>query len=79
MGMVRGLACEKMEKPMNWVVYVEWIDREQQRQKEIVEQVELISSYEGKASDEPLNGGGKNDRHDGMLSVFKGLMFFDSF
>jgi Fe2+ transport system protein FeoA len=24
MGMVRGLACEKMEKPMNWVVFVEW-------------------------------------------------------
>jgi hypothetical protein len=42
--------------------------------------VELISSYEGKdGNDEPLDGGGKNDCRDGMSSVSKGLMFFDSF
>jgi hypothetical protein len=41
--------------------------------------VELISSYEGKDDNELLNGGGENDRHDGMLNVSKGLMFFDYF
>jgi hypothetical protein len=41
--------------------------------------MELISSYEGKDGDEPLHDGGENDYRDGMLSVFKGLKFFDSF
>jgi hypothetical protein len=41
--------------------------------------VELISSHEGKDGNELLHGGSKNDYRDGMLSVFKGLMFFDSF
>jgi hypothetical protein len=41
--------------------------------------VELISSNEGKNGDEPLDGGGKNDCHDGTLNMSKGLMFFDSF
>jgi hypothetical protein len=41
--------------------------------------VELISSDEGKDGNEPLDGGGKNDCHDGTSSVSRGLMFFDSF
>jgi hypothetical protein len=79
MGMARGLSCENMEKPMNWVVYAEWTNGKQQRLKQKVEQVELMSSYEGKDDNEPLDGGGENDCHDGMLNVSKGLMFFNSF
>jgi hypothetical protein len=31
LGMARRLACEKMGKKMNWAMYVEWTNSEQQR------------------------------------------------
>ncbi len=31
LGMARGLACDKMGKLMNWAMYAEWTNVEQQR------------------------------------------------
>jgi hypothetical protein len=33
LGMAKGLACEKMGKAMNWAMYGEWTNKEQQRHK----------------------------------------------
>jgi hypothetical protein len=41
----RRLACEKMGKPINWAMYVEWTDNEQQHYKARLEQVNSLNSY----------------------------------
>jgi len=38
-----------------------------------------ISLDEGNDGNEPLDGSAENDYHYGMLSMSRGLMFFDSF
>jgi hypothetical protein len=45
-GMVRGLACERLGKPMNWTMYAEWTNSEQQRQKAKAKKIDLLSSDE---------------------------------
>jgi hypothetical protein len=44
-GIVRRLAYKKMGKPINWVMYVEWTNNEQQHYKVRLEQVVLLNFY----------------------------------
>jgi hypothetical protein len=48
LGMARGLACRKMGKQMNWVMYVKWTDNEYQhhKSKSSFEQIDVINSNE---------------------------------
>jgi hypothetical protein len=52
-GIAKRLACEKMGKPINWAIYVEWINSEQQHYNTRLEQVDLLDSYK-EVDDEPL-------------------------
>jgi hypothetical protein len=42
LGMARRLACEKMGNKMNWAMYVEWNNNEQQHHKARLKQMNLL-------------------------------------
>jgi hypothetical protein len=48
LGMVRGLACKKMGKQMNWGMYAKWTNNEYQHHKSrsSFEQIDVINSNE---------------------------------
>jgi hypothetical protein len=52
-GIARRLACKKMGKSINWVMYVEWTSSEQQHYKERLKQVDLLNFYK-EIDDEPM-------------------------
>ncbi len=44
--MARGLACERLNKPLNWAMYIEWTNVEQQWCMARVEQIDLLNFNE---------------------------------
>jgi hypothetical protein len=52
----KRLACEKMGKPINWAMYVEWTNSEQQHYKARLEEMDLLHFYK-EVDDESLMEG----------------------